>query len=221
MIRRALVTGGARGIGNAIAARLKADGLEVTTPDRNQLDLSQPESIQRFLKLNPHPFDVLVNCAGENFPAPIAETTDERLMQTMQVNFFSAFHLIRAISESMTKRGWGRIVNVSSIYASLARPGRTAYSASKSALDALTRTAALELGPKGVIINSICPGFVDTALTRQNNTPEKISSLAAGTALGRLAAPSEIAALVAFLVSDQNSYMTGQTLIVDGGFSIQ
>lgn len=221
MKRRALVTGASRGIGQAIAEILISKGYLVTAPNRETLNLADPEGIQHFLAQGQGPFDILVNCAGENFPKPLSEVTDEHLLQTLQVNFVSAFQLIRALGHTMAQQGWGRIVNISSVYSSLARPGRAPYSASKAALDALTRTAALEFGARGVIVNSLCPGFVDTELTRQNNSPEKIEALAAATALQRLASPSEIAAVVEFLVSEANTYMTGQCIIVDGGFVIQ
>jgi 3-oxoacyl-[acyl-carrier protein] reductase len=185
------------------------------------LDLSALHGVESYLSKVGSPWDILVNCAGENFPKPIEEVTDEHLQKTLQVNFVSAFQLIRAIGEKMAGRGWGRIVNISSAYSALARPGRAPYSASKAALDALTRTAALEFGPRGVLVNSVCPGFVDTELTRRNNPPERIEALASATALGRLAAPSEIAELVEFLVSERNTYLTGQNIIIDGGFSIQ
>jgi 3-oxoacyl-[acyl-carrier protein] reductase len=220
MTRKALVTGGSRGIGKAIAERLRAAGMEVHAPGRSELDLSDPASIAGFLS-GSHDFDVLVNCAGENLPKQISDVTDAHLNQTLQVNFISAFQLLRSIAEGMASRGWGRIVNVSSIYSGLARPGRAPYSASKSALDALTRSAALEFGPRGVLVNSVCPGFVDTELTRRNNSPEVLASLASATALQRLARPEEIARLVEFLAGEHNTYLTGQSLVVDGGFSIQ
>jgi 3-oxoacyl-[acyl-carrier protein] reductase len=220
MTRKALVTGGSRGIGKAIAEQLRAAGMDVKTPGRSELDLADPTSVSGFLSRS-RDFDVLVNCAGENFPRPITEVTDSHLTQTLQVNFVSPFQLIRSIAEGMAVRGWGRIVNVSSIYSELARPGRAPYSASKSALDALTRSAALEYGSRGVLVNSVCPGFVDTELTRRNNTPEVLASLAASTALQRLARPEEIARVVEFLAGERNSYLTGQCLMIDGGFSIQ
>jgi 3-oxoacyl-[acyl-carrier protein] reductase len=221
MARRVLVTGASRGIGRAIADHLRAEGHVVECPCRSELDLSDAQGVDRFLLRNSGPWDILVNCAGENFLKPIGEVTDEHLQRTLQVNFISAFQLVRTLGKSMAERGWGRIINISSAYSALARPGRAPYSASKAALDALTRTAALELGPQGVLVNSVCPGFVDTELTRQNNSPERIQALASATALGRLALPDEIAQLVAFLSSERNTYLTGQNIIIDGGFSIQ
>ena len=221
MRRRALVTGASRGIGRAIVQRLRSDGYWVVAPDRRALDLSSQISLESFLKDGALDADILVNCAGENLPKMIPLITDDHLMRTLEVNFVSAFRLIRHYANTMKSRGWGRIVNVSSCYSTLARAGRAPYSASKAALDSLTRTAALEFGADGVLVNSVSPGFVDTELTRQNNSTDKIATLAASTALGRLASPSEIAELVHFLVSERNTYLTGQCLIIDGGFSIQ
>jgi 3-oxoacyl-[acyl-carrier protein] reductase len=221
MSRSAFITGAARGIGKAIAERLEKDGIRLIRPSRSELDLSKPDSVDDFCRLNSiHP-DILIYAAGENFPKPIEDTSIEGLQQTLQVNFLSAFRLMQATAPEMRRRKWGRIVMISSCYSFLARPGRVAYSASKAALEAMTRTAALEFGPEGILVNSVCPGFVDTELTRKNNTPERIQTLAAGTALGRLANPDEVAELVAFLVSDKNTYLTGQSLVIDGGFSIQ
>lgn len=221
MQRRALVTGASRGIGLAIADRLRADGHQVVSPDRSHLDLSSQAGVADFLSIGTHRIDVLVNCAAHNVPEPIQSVTDEHLIHTLEVNFISAFRLIRHYAPGMASRGWGRIVNISSCYSTLARPGRAPYSASKAALDALTRTSAVEFGAHGVLVNSVCPGFVDTELTRKNNSMEKVAELAASTALGRLGKPDEIADLVCFLVSERNSYITGQCLVIDGGFSIQ
>ena len=121
----------------------------------------------------------------------------------------------------MAARGWGRIISVSSCYSFLARAGRVAYSASKGALNQVTRTAALEFGGRNVLVNAVAPGFVETEMTRRNNDAGQIAQLASQTALGRLARPEEVAELVAFLASDQNSYITGQLVVIDGGFSCQ
>lgn len=219
---RVLVTGGARGLGAAIAAAFVADGHAVRTPTRAELDLADPASIRAWLATPAAAgIDVLVNNAGINDIAPLSELTLEHFERTLRVNLTAAMLLIQGLGGAMAKRGFGRIVNVSSVYAQRARPGRAPYSASKAALEALTRTAALELGPGGVLVNAVCPGFVETALTRQNNDPATIAALVARTALGRLAQPGEIAQLVLFLGSRRNSYLTGQAIVADGGFSIQ
>jgi len=220
MQRTALVTGASRGIGRAIVDRLQEDGYNVIAPDRSELDLSSQASTARFLTKASY-IDILVNCAGENIPESIQAVTDEHLLRTLEVNFIAAFRLTRHYAPIMAYRGWGRVVNLSSCYSGLARAGRAPYSASKAALDSLSRAAAIEFGAKGVLINSVSPGFVDTELTRKNNSLEKIASLAASTALGRLGKPSEIAELISFLVSDRNSYITGQCLVIDGGCSIE
>jgi 3-oxoacyl-[acyl-carrier protein] reductase len=121
----------------------------------------------------------------------------------------------------MVARGFGRVVNVSSCWSLLGRRGRAPYAASKAGLDALTRTAALEYGVGGVLVNSVCPGFVNTELTRRNNSPEEIARVAEQTALGRLARPEEVAELAFWLGSEKNTYVTGQMVVVDGGFVIQ
>lgn len=118
----------------------------------------------------------------------------------------------------MAERGWGRIVNISSVYSLVSREKRSMYSTSKSALNGLTRALAVELGPRGVLANAICPGFVDTELTRQNNTPAEIAALCELVPLGRLAAVREIAEFAYYIGSEANTYITGQTLAIDGGF---
>jgi len=217
-----LVTGGARGIGEAIAAAFAAEGHHVIAPARAQLDLASTASVQRWLEsAEAKEIDVLVNNAGENKIAPLAEVSLADFERTLTVNLTSAFLLTQAIGAGMAKRGWGRIVNISSIYSNLARPGRAPYSSSKSGLNGLTRTAAVEWGSSGVLVNAVCPGFVETAMTRQNNDPATLRTLAEGTALKRLAKPEEIAQLVLFLAGDRNTYLTGQMITADGGFSIQ
>jgi 3-oxoacyl-[acyl-carrier protein] reductase len=118
----------------------------------------------------------------------------------------------------MAARGWGRILNLSTIFSVVTKERRAAYAMTKSALNALTRSVAVEFGPAGVLVNALAPGYVDTALTRQNNSPAALEAICATIPLRRLAAPAELARIAAFLVSDENSYLTGQTIVADGGF---
>lgn len=126
---------------------------------------------------------------------------------------------MQAVVPGMRSRAWGRVVNISSIYALVTRERRASYSSTKAAVLGLTRAAAVELAPFGILVNAVCPGFVETALTRQNNTAEELADIAASVPLGRLAEPQDIASVVAFLCSEENRYMTGQALVVDGGFT--
>jgi 3-oxoacyl-[acyl-carrier protein] reductase len=137
----------------------------------------------------------------------------------LQVNLTSSLRLVQAFGSPMAERGWGRIVNVASIFAVVTKERRAAYSMTKSALAALTRTAAVEYGPGGVTVNALAPGYVDTELTRRNNPPEAIAAIERSIPLRRLASPDELAGVVSFLASDAASYLTGQTLLVDGGFT--
>ncbi len=220
--KTALVTGASRGIGAAIAERFAREGYHVLAPSRREMDLSDLDSIKRFLRSSAkRRIDVLINNAAENKISAVERMPIADWQRILTTNLSSAFLLIQGTAPAMARRGWGRIVNLSSCYSFLARPGRAAYSASKSGLEALTRTAALEYGGRNVLVNAVCPGFVMTDMTRRNNPPAIIRRLALQTALKRLARPEEVAEAVFFLGSERNSYVTGQALIVDGGFSIQ
>jgi 3-oxoacyl-[acyl-carrier protein] reductase len=127
--------------------------------------------------------------------------------------------LIQAFAPSMQTRGWGRILNVSSIFSVVTKEQRAIYSMTKAALNALTRSAAVELGPFGILVNALCPGYVDTELTRTNNSPADIAALESQIPLRRLAQPAELARVAAFLCSEENTYLTGQSVLVDGGFT--
>ena len=215
----ALVTGGSRGIGRAIVEALTAQGWSVLAPSRAELDLADPSSVDAFVSSLDTPVAGLVLNAGVNSPRPLGELSFDEWQSIHQVNEASAFQLVSALVPGMAERGMGRVVAVSSAYADRARSGRAAYSASKSGLEALMRSVAVEFGPFGVVANCVAPGFVDTDLTRQNNTPETIAVLLERVPVGRLADPSEVASAVAFLMSERNRYITGHTLQVDGGFA--
>ena len=214
----ALVTGGSRGIGAAIAEHLTDANWQVLAPTRSELDLSNGDSIDEFLADAPKVFGLVLN-AGINEPAEIADIDDATWQRTLDTNTASAFRLVRALAPQMVETGGGRIVAVSSAYAARARMGRAAYGASKAALEALVRSTAVEFASSGVLANAIAPGFVDTELTRANNDATAISALLERVPVGRLAKPAEVASAVSFLLSPSNTYITGQTIAVDGGWS--
>ncbi len=221
---RVLLTGGTGGLGKAMAAEFAARGAQVVTPSRQELDLADPKSIAAYLQAQAHAdlgFDVLVNNAGINRPSPLEEISDATWDETLIVNLLSPFQLARGLLPAMRRRQWGRIVNISSIFGVVARPGRLPYSVAKSGLNGLTRSLALETGRDGILVNSVCPGYVDTALTRKNNSLADIEALSRAIPVGRLAQPEEIARYVAFLCGPENTYITGQTLLIDGGFTCQ
>jgi 3-oxoacyl-[acyl-carrier protein] reductase len=215
----ALVTGASGGIGRAIAARLIQDGCRMIEPARVELDLSSLASVATYVSRFSTPVDVLVNCAGVNRLAYSADVSDADLGDTLATNLIGPVSLCRALAPRMVKRGFGRIVNISSIWSVVSKPGRLAYSISKAGLNALTRSLAVELARFNVLVNAVAPGFVDTALTRQNNSPDEIEAICRSIPMERLARPEEVAEVVAFLCSDRNTYITGQTIPVDGGFT--
>ena len=216
---RVLITGGSRGIGKAIAKCYSKAGHCVLTPPRNELDLNSIESILNYGKAGNYEVDVLINNAGENIINSISDISINNWQQTLTVNLTAPFLLIQKISPYMVQNKWGRIVNISSIYSIISRKGRAAYSASKAGLNGFTRTAALEYAGEGILVNSVCPGFVDTDLTRQNNTREQLAELTNHVPLRKLGSPDEIANFVYFLGSEQNQFITGQTIPIDGGFT--
>jgi len=219
--RVVLITGASRGIGQAVAAIYQQNGWEVITPPRTELDLGSHSTVQAWLTANSRKIDVLINNAGENKIGNLDTLAIEDWERTLMVNLTSAMLLMQTLSRPMRAQKWGRIVNISSIFGLVSRAGRAPYAASKTGLIGLTRTAALEWGPENVLVNAICPGYIETDLTRKNNTPEQIRELARNLPLGRLGRPDEIARAVYFLGSDQNTFITGQSLTVDGGFTAQ
>jgi 3-oxoacyl-[acyl-carrier protein] reductase len=218
--RIVFLTGGARGIGAAIRQELVTAGYTVISPSREELDLASKDSVEAYLRKHADLVaDVLINNAGMNVPEKISKITWDTWGKTLQTNLASAVRLIQFLAPAMSSRGYGRILNTSSILGIVTKEGRAAYSMTKAALNALTRSAALEFGAGGVLVNSLAPGYVDTELTRQNNSPEALTSIIRSIPLGRMADPKELAKIACFLVSDQNTYLTGQTIVVDGGFT--
>ena len=214
------LTGGSRGIGAAIRQELVTAGYAVISPSREELNLASKDSVEAYLKNHSDlAVDVLINNAGMNVPEKISKISWDTWSKTLQTNLTSAVRLIQFLAPGMSSRGYGRILNTSSILGIVTKEGRAAYSMTKAALNALTRSAALEFGAGGVLVNSLAPGYVDTELTRKNNSPEEMASIISSIPLGRMADPKELAKVAGFLVSDQNTYLTGQTIVVDGGFT--
>lgn len=217
---KALVTGASRGIGYAIAEELRARGYEVSTPSHSELDLSSMESCAAFAqKHRDTVFDIIVNNAGINEVHPVEEITDDEILRTLQVDLVAPICLIRAFVPGMKKQGYGRIVNIGSIWGVVSKPGRLTYAAAKRGIHGVTQTMAAELAPYNILVNTVCPGFTMTELTRKNNTPEEIKVISEKIPLGRMAQPQEQAKMIAFLASEENTYVTGQQLVVDGGYT--
>jgi len=220
--RKACVTGGSRGIGEAIARELRQRGFEVWAPDRAELDLNDPISVARFIKAHPVAgVDVLDNNAGINILKALPELDSASWSQMQQVNLTAPLCLIQWAAPFMRGQKWGRILNISSIFSLVAKEKRAAYSMTKAAINSLTRTTAVEFGPDGILANSLCPGYVNTEMTAKNNSPADLEKIMGSIPLRRLATPDELARVAGFLCSEENSYLTGQTVVADGGFTCQ
>lgn len=221
-MRTVLITGGSRGIGLAIANKFKKEGYHVITPTRHELDLLDIKSVKHFVEEHKNTFfDCIINNAGINEINNIDKITDEELTDTLQINLISPIMLLRGLTGKMKENQYGRIINIASIWAVVSKPGRCAYSASKNGLHGVTNTLALELAPYNILVNTVCPGFTLTELTKKNNSPEEMKQMESMVPLGRLAQPVEIAEVVYFLGSESNTYLTGQKINVDGGFCEQ
>lgn len=217
-MHKALITGSSRGIGKSIKNLFEKRGIFVYSPTRQEMDLCSNESIKDYTDTIKDA-DILINCAGINDLSSIEEMTENKLLQMIQVNLISQTMLIKQLAPSMKKRNYGRIVNFSSIWCDFSKERRIMYSIAKSGVKGLTTAAAVELSKYNILVNAVAPGFVNTEMTSQNNTPEQIKALADSLPVKRLAEPEEIAEFVYFLSSEKNSFITGQTIFIDGGFS--
>lgn len=217
--KNALITGASGGIGSAITKIFSERGIDVITPDIKELDLSNPDSIDEYINRLDIPVDILINNAGINPLDYIADLQDSNIEQLMQINLLAPIRLTKLLCRGMIKRNYGRIVNISSIWSVVSKEKRSIYSVSKAGLDSFTRSSAVEFAKYNVLVNSIAPGFVETDLTRQNNTAEQLNEIKKSIPLNRLASPEEIAEAVYFFASDKNTFITGQTILADGGYS--
>jgi 3-oxoacyl-[acyl-carrier protein] reductase len=215
----ALVTGGSRGIGKAVCEVLRARGAEVLSPSRQELDLSSGRSIEDYFKRLDKRVQILINNAGINNIQGCLEIDESNLCASLQINLLAPLLVAGKVIPFMRAAGYGRIVNISSVWSVVTKPGRLVYSMTKSGLNAVTRSLAVELAEDNILVNSVAPGYVNTELTKKNNTPVEIDKIRETIPAKRLAEPSEIAEIVAFLSSSTNSYITGQIIIADGGYT--
>lgn len=231
--KKVFVTGASRGIGQAIAAAFKSEGAWVigtrtAAAGRDDTgcqqwviaDFSDVAQIHRCAQaLREAAPDILVNNVGINKIAPFAEIDPADFLAIQQVNVLAPFLLCQAAIPAMKKNGWGRIVNVSSVWGKISKEYRASYSTSKFAIDGMTLALAAEHAADGILANSVAPGIIDTELTRRVLGDAGIAALVAKIPGGRLGKAEEIARLVLWLASEENTYLTGQNIAIDGGFS--
>lgn len=233
--RRALITGGSAGIGAAITSELRALGYECTisgrSPERPEhlsqdigylpldfLDQASRETAFQRVEAELRP-DILVNNAGINIKGAMTETDHARLTDILTANLAGPYALTRACLEHMMAQGWGRIVNIASIWSVTGNPLNTAYCASKFGLDGLNTSLAAEVAAKGVLVNAVSPGYTLTEVLREKYSERELEDISEHIPIRRAAEPKEVAKVVAFLASEDNTYVVGQNICVDGGLT--
>jgi NAD(P)-dependent dehydrogenase (short-subunit alcohol dehydrogenase family) len=230
--KTAVVTGGASGIGRAVAERLRGDGFRVAVIDLSPTedgsghvadvtDRAQVDAAVSAIRDEFGPILVLVNAAGVEGFKKFLNLSFEEWSQVIDVNLNGVFHTIQAVLPDMVEAGWGRIVNISSSSTHSGQPFMAHYVAAKSAVNGLTKSLALEYGPSGITVNAVPPGFVDTPMLRSAEQRHRLGGTVEDhinrTPVRRVGRPEDIAAACAFFVSEEAGYITGQILGVNGG----
>jgi 3-oxoacyl-[acyl-carrier protein] reductase len=238
--RGALISGGTRGLGLAIARALLQDGCRIAAFSRRRSDefdalaAAHPDAIvfreadladvaalrdtATWAEESVGPLDILINNAGIVHEALLARQSPDWVDRVIDVNLRGTLALTRQAVRGMMVRGSGRIISISSIAGLRGFAGTAAYAASKGGIDAMTRALARELGGRNITVNAVAPGYMDTEMTR-GMTPGQLRALLRRTPLGRVGTVEDVAGLVAFLASDRASFISGQTIVVDGGLT--
>ena len=226
--KKVLVTGGNRGIGKGIVEGFLGNGNEVLATCRDvskfpfendkltvaELDISDVDSVENFKKtVDDFGPEILVNNAGITKDNIFLRMSDDEWLDVINTNLTGTFRVTKLVAKGMLKQKWGRIVNISSISGMMGNPGQANYSASKSGIDGFTRSLAKELGSRNITVNSIAPGFISTDMTEDLSNEDLVKNIP----LGRMGNVEDVASLVMFLSSEDANYITGQTLVVDGG----
>jgi len=229
---RVLVTGGTRGIGFAVAEAFLEQNSEVHitgTAEKGHgpsgsiyhpCDFTNTKKFEKFCEsLNQWGIDILINNVGINKIGAFAQLNPEDFLSIQKVNVYSPFRLIQSVLPGMISKKWGRIVNITSIFGIISKEHRSPYSASKFAMDGMSASLAAEVAKSGVLVNSVAPGFIDTELTRRILGEQGMREMANKVPICRMGRPEEVARLVLWLASNENTFVSAQNIAIDGGFT--
>ena len=216
-----LLIGAGGGIGKSISQYFQNKNFDVIGTHSSDLDLNNNQEVKDGLNNFENKIPEILICnAGINIPKMIKDQNQDEFRKILEINFLSYVDIIKYFAEKMKKNNYGKIIVISSAYAHRFRAGRSAYSSSKSALESFSKTIAIEYAKDNVLLNCIAPGFLNTELTFKNNDESKIAEICERVPIGRLGQVEEILGIIDYLSSRNNSYITGQTINVDGGYSV-